>query len=116
MRVRLASGEDPDKVLAPTMSGTVLGVLHDTVSWAWERLADKLGWLDEQILVAMLPRQEVRGLVGWIIHCFPLVPAGRFNIHRLFLVPLEDCLKGQLQCWLVVLNVATGLGSPPFGQ
>ena len=112
----MASGEDPDKVLAPTMSGTVLGVPHDTVSWAWERLADKLGWLDEQILVAMLPRQEVRGLVGWIIQYFLLVPAGRFNIHRLFLVPLEDCLKGQLQCWLVVLNVATGLGSPPFGQ
>ena len=126
--VQLAPEDDPDKAFPPGTSGTVLGVFYDTISWTWRIPEEKLGRLNDQIRAAMdaksLTQAEVWSLVGRIIHYGPLVPLGRFNIDKLIaingkwaaktaVVALSPAVLRQLEFWLVILNVTSGVAAIP---
>ena len=126
--VRLSPEDDPDKAFAPRTSGVVLGVHYDTVSWTWSIPADKLGRLERQVAEALaaetLAQSEVWSLVGRIVHYCPLVPAGRFNIGHLVRlnsvstiktarVVIDQAAKRQLEFWLLILKVSSGLAAIP---
>ena len=71
-----------------------------------------------------MTQAEVWSLVGRIIHYGPLVPLGRFNIDKLIaingkwaaktaVVALSPAVLRQLEFWLVILNVTSGVAAIP---
>jgi len=126
--VNLAPTTDPDKAFSPTTTGTVLGVIYDTVSWTWaipvEKLSRVLSQLRQGLTNNTLPQHEVWSLVGRLVHYAPLIPCGRYNIHELLKANAESedrnnhvlmtaDIRRQLYFWWLMLKTTNGFSSIP---
>ena len=82
--VRLASEDDPDKMLRPNMHATVLGVSYETDTWHWYIREDKMAriihLLKEVVECEKMENGRLLSIVGKIVDVATLVPQGRLNL------------------------------------
>ena len=82
--VRLASEDDPEKMLKPCKEATILGVQFETDSWHWfiseEKMARIVGNLKEIVEDSEVQNQKLLSTVGRIVDVAHLVPQGRLNM------------------------------------
>lgn len=118
--VRIAPRDNPEKLFAPTTKGVVLGIFYDTERWVWAYPQIKLVRLLHSLKVIIKSdpqtQREIWSIAGKILHVFPLIPGGRFNLYHLIkangvstvgteLVNITPALKRQLLFWIAMLRV-----------
>ena len=122
--VRLAPTDDPEKAFDAATSGTILGLIYDSISWTWtfcESKITKMELLLHEILENdTMELHKVKSLAGKLNHYWPVIsPRGRWE--RGFIVykasdqhkgldtvvdTSEPNLKRQALFWLRHLQLA----------
>jgi len=126
--IKLAPRDDPEKAFEKSTHGIVFGVEYDTIDWTWAIPTEKLAKIADQIkniLGKQEERQEeIKSIVGRIIHVKPLVIDGRFHMDHLMelnsvsdnskdLVELTESFKKQLYFWYILLTTCSGKATIP---
>lgn len=74
-------------MFAPTTKGVVLRIFYNTERWVWAypqiKLVRLLYSLKAIIKSDQQPQREIWSIAGEILHVFPLIPGGRFNLYHL---------------------------------